>query len=45
VIPVGATPESQQLELWRRDPGSGALERTVLMQVRFVPLTGATGKK
>ena len=41
VIPVGPTPENQQLELWRRDPASGALERTVLMQVRFVPLTGA----
>lgn len=42
VIPVGPTPEKQQLELWRRDPLSGALERTVLMQVRFVPLTGAS---
>ena len=42
VIPVGPTPENQQLELWRRDPESGALGRTVLMQVRFVPLTGAS---
>ena len=41
VIPVGPSPEQQQLELWRRDPATGALERTVLMQVRFVPLTGA----
>lgn len=44
LIPVGPGPEDQRLELWRRDPASGALERTVLMQVRFVPLTGgATG--
>ena len=41
VIPVGPTPDQQQLELWRRDPSSGARERTVMMQVRFVPLTGA----
>ena len=40
VIPVGPSPESQQLELWQKDPGTGRLERTVLMQVRFVPLTG-----
>lgn len=41
VIPVGPGPDNQQLELWRRDPSTFALERTVLMQVRFVPLTGA----
>ena len=41
VIPVGPGPDNQQLELWRRDPARGVLERTVLMQVRFVPLTGS----
>jgi protein-L-isoaspartate(D-aspartate) O-methyltransferase len=40
VIPVGPAPENQQLQLWRRDPETGALSHTVLMQVRFVPLTG-----
>ncbi len=40
VIPVGPSSDNQQLELWRRDPASGAFDRNVLMQVRFVPLTG-----
>ena len=40
VIPVGPTPEAQVLELWRKVPSTGALERTSLMHVRFVPLTG-----
>ncbi len=40
VIPVGPAPDDQLLELWRRHPETLALERTVLMQVRFVPLTG-----
>ena len=40
VIPVGSDPDDQLLELWRRHPETLALERTVLMQVRFVPLTG-----
>lgn len=40
VIPVGATPENQELQLWRKDPATGATARSVLMQVRFVPLTG-----
>jgi protein-L-isoaspartate(D-aspartate) O-methyltransferase len=40
VIPVGAMPENQELQLWRRDPATRALERRGLMQVRFVPLTG-----
>ena len=39
VIPVGADPEHQELQLWRKLPDSGALVRTVLMHVRFVPLT------
>src|SRR5256885_2115496 len=39
VIPVGPTPETQVLELWRRVPSTGALERKTLMHVRFVPLT------
>jgi protein-L-isoaspartate(D-aspartate) O-methyltransferase len=38
VIPVGASPERQELQLWRRLPESSAIERTSLMQVRFVPL-------
>jgi len=42
VIPVGAAPENQQLQLWRRDLETGALNQTVLMQVRFVPLTGGS---
>src|SRR2546422_690086 len=41
VIPVGPDPEHQELQLWRKLPGSGALDRKVLMHVRFVPLTGA----
>ena len=41
VIPVGPDPEHQELQLWRRLPGSGLLERRVLMHVRFVPLTGS----
>src|SRR6266404_5576632 len=40
VIPVGPDPEHQELQLWRKLPGSGALDRKVLMHVRFVPLTG-----
>src|SRR5438045_2037299 len=40
VIPVGSSSENQELQLWRRDPQTGALDRRVLMQVRFVPLTG-----
>lgn len=40
VIPVGATPDDQELQLWWKDPATGRLERKVLMQVRFVPLTG-----
>ena len=39
VIPVGATPEHQELQLWRKLPDTGALVRRVLMHVRFVPLT------
>ena len=41
VIPVGPDPDHQELELWRKSPATGALSRQVLMQVRFVPLTGA----
>ena len=40
VIPVGPAPDSQELQLWRKDPATGTMHRTVLMQVRFVPLTG-----
>jgi protein-L-isoaspartate(D-aspartate) O-methyltransferase len=40
VIPVGPTPEEQELQLWRKSPETGVLERRPLMQVRFVPLTG-----
>jgi protein-L-isoaspartate(D-aspartate) O-methyltransferase len=40
VIPVGPDPEHQELQLWRRLPGTGALDRKLLMHVRFVPLTG-----
>ena len=40
VIPVGPDPDDQLLELWRRHPETLALQRTVLMEVRFVPLTG-----
>jgi protein-L-isoaspartate(D-aspartate) O-methyltransferase len=39
VIPVGSNPEHQELQLWRKQPGTGLLERQVLMHVRFVPLT------
>lgn len=38
VIPVGGDVERQELELWRKDAGSGRISREVLMQVRFVPL-------
>ena len=41
VIPVGADPDHQELQLWRKLPGSGLLDRQVLMNVRFVPLTGS----
>jgi protein-L-isoaspartate(D-aspartate) O-methyltransferase len=41
VIPVGPDPDHQELQLWRKLPGSGLLERKVLMNVRFVPLTGS----
>ena len=40
VIPVGPDPEHQELQLWRKLPGTGSLVRKVLMHVRFVPLTG-----
>ena len=40
VIPVGATSENQELQLWTKDPATGALTRKVLMLVRFVPLIG-----
>ena len=40
VIPVGPDPEHQELQLWRKLPGTGALAHKVLMHVRFVPLTG-----
>jgi protein-L-isoaspartate(D-aspartate) O-methyltransferase len=40
VIPVGSTTENQELQLWTKSPASGALTRSVLMHVRFVPLTG-----
>src|ERR1700693_399289 len=30
VIPVGASPEHQELQLWRKLPGTGALDRKVL---------------
>lgn len=39
VIPVGADPANQELQLWTRDATTGALERRVLSQVRFVPMT------
>jgi protein-L-isoaspartate(D-aspartate) O-methyltransferase len=41
VLPVGPSPEQQELQLWRRVP-SGNLEKRGLMQVRFVPLTGSS---
>jgi protein-L-isoaspartate(D-aspartate) O-methyltransferase len=40
VLPVGPTTDRQELQLWRRLPDDG-FERRTLMQVRFVPLTGA----
>jgi len=40
VLPVGPTTDRQELQLWRRIP-EGGFERRTLMQVRFVPLTGA----
>jgi len=39
VIPVGPTPDHQELQLWRKAPDS-RLETRSLMQVRFVPMTG-----
>jgi protein-L-isoaspartate(D-aspartate) O-methyltransferase len=41
VLPVGPSPEQQELQLWRRLP-SGDLEKRGLMKVRFVPLTGSS---
>jgi len=41
VLPVGPSPEQQELQLWKRVP-SGRLEKRGLMQVRFVPLTGSS---
>jgi protein-L-isoaspartate(D-aspartate) O-methyltransferase len=41
VIPVGPTPEHQELQLWSKKP-DGGLEVRTLMQVRFVPMTGGT---
>ena len=38
VIPVGPSPERQELQLWRRVASTGALELRRLMSVRFVPL-------
>src|SRR5262249_33766011 len=38
VIPVGPSSDNQELQLWRRDPQTGALLRSILMHVRFVPL-------
>jgi len=40
VIPAGEDPMNQELQLWTKDAATGALERRVLAQVRFVPLTG-----
>src|SRR5437763_14307569 len=40
VIPAGPTAESRERQRWWRDPETGALDRKVLMHVRFVPLTG-----
>jgi protein-L-isoaspartate(D-aspartate) O-methyltransferase len=40
VIPVGPDPDHQELQLWHKSPATGALLGEVLMQVRFVPLTG-----
>jgi protein-L-isoaspartate(D-aspartate) O-methyltransferase len=41
IIPAGEDPMNQELQLWTKDAATGALERRVLAQVRFVPLTGA----
>ena len=41
VLPVGRSPEQQELQLWRRAP-AGGFEKRTLMQVRFVPLTGSS---
>jgi protein-L-isoaspartate(D-aspartate) O-methyltransferase len=41
VLPVGPSPEQQELQQWRRLP-SGGLEKRGLMQVRFVPLIGSS---
>jgi len=41
VLPVGPSPEQQELQLWRR-LSSGGLEKRGLMQVRFVPLIGSS---
>jgi protein-L-isoaspartate(D-aspartate) O-methyltransferase len=41
VLPVGPSPEQQELQLWRRLP-TGELEKRGLMKVRFVPLTGSS---
>ena len=38
IIPVGPTPDNQELQLWRRDQATFALDHRTLMQVRFVPL-------
>ena len=40
VIPVGSTADNQELQLWTKDAATGALDRKVLMLVRFVPLIG-----
>lgn len=40
VIPVGASPDNQELQLWYRDPATDVVRGKGLMQVRFVPLTG-----
>jgi protein-L-isoaspartate(D-aspartate) O-methyltransferase len=40
VLPVGPSPEQQELQLWRRLP-SGSFDSRTLMHVRFVPLTGS----
>ncbi len=39
VAPVGATSETQGLQLWRKD-ADGRLHRREVLGVRFVPLTG-----
>ncbi len=37
ILPVGPTPERQELQLWTRLP-AGAFDRRTLLPVRFVPL-------